>query len=433
MDYTVEKLENSKVKFNIAVSAEEWEEALKSAYIKTKNKYSLVGFRKGHIPKKVLESTYGKSVFFEDALDILLPKYYGEILDKETELEPAGRPEPNVEDITDDAGIKLSITVTVRPEVTLGAYTGLEIEKEIAAVSDEAVDAEIKLAQDRAARITEAEGGYEAKAGDTVTLYFSGSIDGVKFEGGTASEYELELGSGTFIPGFEEQLIGVKTGEARNVIVKFPEDYGKEDFAGKEAVFETLIHKISLKEMPALDDEFVKDISEFNTMDEYKADIKAKLLAEAEERISRQNDNAIVEKIVSAATVTVPDEMIEEQAEDMAQEFEYRLMYQGMNIDDYFKYTGSDKEGLKAGYMESAEKNVRTRLVLEEIIKTEKMAPSAEAMNAKFEKRAAASGETLDKYKKKLSGRDIDYIANEVLTETLMEYLKAKNTFVTKA
>lgn len=425
MKYTIEKLEDSKVKISVELTPEEWEASIQEAYNKNRSKFGFPGFRKGHVPRKTLEGAYGKGLFFDDALDVALPKYYGEILEKEASIDVMGAPNPEVKKLDDD-GVAFDITVTVRPEVKLGQYKGLTIEKETAAVTDEDVQAEIELARDRASRLVEAAEGYEAKKGDTVNLDFVGKVDGVAFEGGTAEKYDLELGSGSFIPGFEEQLEGVKVGDVKDVNVSFPEDYHAE-LAGKSAVFTCTINKVSKREMPEIDNEFVKDVSDFDTLDEYKTDIRAKLLSEAEKRAEATNENKLMDAVVDGSEVVVPSELVAERQQEMYDEFSQRLMYQGLKIEDYCKYMKTTEEQLKDSYKQAAEKYVKTRLVFEQIIHEESLKPTYEAIEAKIKEFADEMHQDLDTFKKGLTAEHLDYIANAVLNDQLIDFLKANN------
>lgn len=425
MNYTVEKTEDSKVKISVEISPEEWESAVQEAYLKNRGKFGFPGFRKGHVPRKTLEGAYGKEMFYEDALDVVLPKYYGEIMEKETDLDVMSAPEPSVKKI-DDTGVAFEILVTVRPEVKLGQYKGLKIEKEVAAVTDEEVQAELELARDRASRLIEGGEGYEAKKGDTVNLDFCGKVDGVAFDGGTADKFDLELGSGSFVPGFEEQLTGVKVGDVRDVNITFPTDYHA-DLAGKDAVFTCTINKISYRELPEVDDEFVKDVSDFDTLDEYKADIKARLLDEAKKRVETTNENKLVDTIVDGCETVVPSALVAERQDEMLDEFAERLQYQGLKIDDYCKYLSTTPEQLKASYKEAAEKYVKARLVFEQIIHEEKLQPTSEAIEAKIAEIAANMKQDVESFRKGLTGAQLDYVANMVLNDQLIDYLKANN------
>ena len=426
MNYTLEKLEKSQVKFTIDINEAEVEAAVQEAYNKNKSKYKLEGFRPGKVPRKVLEAEFGKDVFLNDALDIILPKYFEEALDKEPDVKPVGRPEADILEVSNKA-IKFAVTITVQPEVKLGKYKGLKVEKEKVEVTDEQVDAELKLAQDKAARVVEIEKDRKAKKGDIANIDFEGSVDGVKFDGGAGTDYDLELGSKTFIPGFEEGVVGMKKGEEKDIAVTFPKEYGAQNLAGKEAVFKVKLNAIKVKELPALDDEFAKDVSEFDTLDAYKEDIKAGLIKQAEERAEIQEENKRVDAIVDNATVEVPECMVADQVDEMIQEFEYRLMYQGMKLDDYLKYAGITREKMADDYRETAARNVKIRLVLEEIIKTENILPDEEAVNKKIEEMAKGQNKSLEEYKKTMDPRYVSYLLNQSLTDALMAKLKELN------
>ena len=350
MSYTVEKLEKSQVRFKFDIDAETFEKAIASAYNKTKHKYSVPGFRKGHVPRKIIEGMYGKEVFFEDAMDIVIPEAYSEALDKEHDIEVVSRPELESFDVKEDGGATFELTVAIRPEVKLGAYKGLSVERKVDKVTAKQVDEEVENAREKQARLVEVDDA--AKNGDIVNIDFVGSVDGVKFDGGSAEGYDLTLGSGSFIPGFEEQLVGVKKGDKKDVKVTFPEDYHAAELKGKEAVFECTVNAVKKKELPALDDEFAKEISEFDTLAAYKEDVKNKLMKDAEMRADRQYEDALVQSVVEGAEVEIPQAMIDEEAEDMAKEFEYRLSYQGIKLSDYLGYLNMTRDQLLDEYKE---------------------------------------------------------------------------------
>lgn len=425
MKYKVEKKEG-KVEIKFTLTAEEWEQNIESAYAKTKHKYAKEGFRKGHVPRAVIEATYGKSVFFEDAFNEAFPKYYGEVLDKNEDIYPVDRPEIDIQSV-DDSGIKFSAIVVVKPEVTLGKYKGLKIKKVPATVSDEDVENELKKAQERSARIIDVE-GRKVENGDEVVLDYSGSVDGVKFEGGTAEKQNLTIGSKAFIPGFEEQLIGMDKGQSKDITVKFPEDYHAEELKGKDAVFAVTIHEIKAKELPLIDDEFAKDVSEFNTLAEYKEDIRKNLTSEKEKDAKIKEENALLEEIVKGCSVEIPQAMIETQIDSYLDEFNYTLMYQGLKMEDYLKYTGNTTETLRNMYKDKAKVGVETRLVMEAIIKAEDMKADAKSVDAKLTEYAANSKQTLEEFKATLSKDNLDYVKNQVLTDKLLTFLRAENT-----
>lgn len=425
MNYSKENLEKNQVKFAVEASKEEWTNAIEEAYHKTKGKYNIEGFRKGKAPRRVIESYYGVGVFFESALDIIIPKLYDEIMEKEQEIRPVAQPDVDIVAIS-DVEVKLNFTVAVYPEVILGKYTGLTIEKPEVAISDDAVQAEIKKAQERVAAWEDVTDRVAAK-GDTVVIDYSGSIDGVKFDGGTAEKQNLELGSGMFIPGFEEQVEGMKIDEDKDIVVKFPEDYGAENLSGKDAVFAVKLHEIKAKVLPEINDEFAKDVSEFDSLKEYEDNIRKTLTEQAEVRAERELEDNIINEIIKDTKVDIPDQMIESQISEMIREFEYRLQYQGMNINDYYKYTNTTPDMLAAQYRERAEKNVLIRLTMSEIIKAEKINATDEELDAKIADFAKGANKSLEEYKSTMQPMQMDYIANEVVMDKLFLFLKENN------
>lgn len=430
MSYTVEKLEKSQVKFVFDVDADTFNKAVDAAYNKTKHKYAIAGFRKGHVPKKVIEGIYGKEVFFEDAMDIVIPEAYSEALDKEKDVDVVAQPELASFDFKEDGGATFTLIVTVKPDVKLGKYKGLSIEKKVEKVTAKQVDEAVEQAREKQARIVETDEA--AKNGDIVNIDFVGSVDGVKFDGGSAESYDLELGSGSFIPGFEEQLVGAKKGEKKDVNVKFPEDYHAEELKGKDALFECTINAVKKKELPALDDEFVKDVSEFDTLAEYKADVKNKLMKDAEDRADREFEDALVQAVVDNADVEVPQAMIDQEAEDMAREFEYRLSYQNIKLDDYLKYLNMTRDQLLDEYKEQAAKSVKVRLVMEAIVKAEELKFEEKDIDEKLADMAARANQDVETFKKGLGREHFDYLANQILSDKLMAMLKQENTAAAK-
>lgn len=425
MNYTKELLEKDRVKFTVEVSEEEWKNALTKAYEKNKGKFQIEGFRKGKVPRKVIENMYGIGVFFDDALDIILPETYTEVLDKESELFPVDRPEVDILAISDST-LKYTATVQLRPTVTLGAYTGLDFEKKSTEVSDEEVEAEIKKDLENAGS-WEPVGDRAVENGDKCVIDFSGSVDGVKFDGGTAKDYTIVLGSGSFIPGFEEQMVGMKAGETKVLKVKFPDDYHAENLAGKDAEFEVVLHSATVKNVPALDNETVKDISEFDTVDDYKKSVKDRLAAKKNEEADFALDQAIIEKIAEGAQVEVPECMINDEAEDMLREFEYRVMYSGGSPEQFYKMSGQTRENVLNTYKTGAAKNVRLRLVMQEIIKVANITVSDEEIEKDIEKSAEEAAMAVDEFKKNLSDEHRNYIKNSLLTKKTFEFLKNSN------
>ena len=425
MNYTKELLEKDRVKFTVEVSTEEWQGAIQKAYEKNKNKFRVEGFRKGKVPRKVIENMYGAGVFFEDALDIILPETYGQVLEKESDLIPVAAPEVDIEDIN-ESNLKYSATVQLRPTVKLGAYTGLDFTKKSVEVSDDEVEAEIKKDLENAGS-WEPVGDRAVENGDKCVIDFSGSVDGVKFEGGTAKDYTLVLGSGSFIPGFEDQMVGMKAGETRIVKVKFPDDYHAENLAGKDAEFEVVLHSATVKNVPALDDETVKDISEFDTVEDYKKSVKDRLAAKKEEDAAFALDQDIIEKVTELAEVEVPQCMIDEEAEDMVKEFEYRVMYQGGDPEQFYKMTGQTREHVLENYKVGAAKNVKIRLVMQEIIKAANITVSDEEIEEDLRKSAEEANMEYEDFVKNVSDQHRSYLRSSRLSKKTFEFLRNSN------
>ena len=428
MKYT-QKREVNTLTITFKADAAEWQEFDKKAYEQNKGKYNVPGFRKGHVPKSVLENRYGKGLFYEDALYLAAQEYYTQFLDKNSKVTPVSRPELEDKSVKiDDKGVTFAVVVTLRPEVTLGEYKGLTVEKtQPQQVTDADVDAEIQRLRERNARYVEVT-DRPVQEGDEVNLDYCGKIDGVAFEGGTAQKQTLVIGSHTFIPGFEEQIVGMNLEETKDIQVTFPEDYHAEDLKGKNAVFTCTVHGISVKQLPEADDEFAKDASEFSTMEEFKADIRKTLQAKNDKLAADQDESKLVENIVENAKMEIPDVMIEEQIDDYVQDFRYQLSYQGLSLENYFKYTNSDLQQLRSNYRERAQKAVRTRLVFEEIVKAEKIKATAKKVDAKIKQYAETIGKSFDEVKAGLQEQEKYYFENQVITEALMELIKSQNT-----
>ena len=425
MNYKFEKAEKSTVKISITLDAAEWSAAQTDAYNKTKGKYSLPGFRKGKVPMRVLENTYGKGLFFEDAVNEAFPKYYFEILGKEPSIEAVGRPSLDVENIGED-GITLVATVPVKPDVKLGAYKGIKFAKVEYNVKDEDVDNALKRLQERNSRMVNVE-DRAAENGDTVVIDYSGSTGGVKFAGGTAEKQNLELGSNSFIPGFEEQIVGMKIGEERDINVKFPEDYHAEDLKGKDAVFHIKLHEIKKKELPEITDEFIKDADGAESVEAFKAETRKRMQAANDKRAERELEDKIVKAVTEKAETEIPDALVEHQIDNMVQEMEYRLMYQGLRLEDYLKYAKMSMEEYRKGYAEQAKELVKQQLVIEKIIAEEKIEASDEEVENKIRENAEAQNKSVEDYKKENAGRT-DYVKNEIVIGKLFDFLKSANT-----
>jgi trigger factor len=408
------------------ISPEEFAKAVDAAYEKTKGNYAVQGFRKGKAPKRVLEGMYGKGLFYEDALDAIMQEAYEEALEKEA-LEPVERPDVDVTNAGEN-GAQFKITVTTLKPVKLGQYKGLTVKKAEAAVADDDVAAELEREREKAVRIINVD-DRAAKNGDAVVIDFSGSVDGVKFEGGSAEKFELVLGSGSFIPGFEAQVEGMTLGGEKDVCVRFPDDYQADNLKGKDAVFAVKLHEIKFNELPALDDEFAKDVSQFDTLAEFKDDIRKRLQEKKNEAAKNADEKTLVEKIVETSDFEVPSTFIEREAAMLVRQFEYGLMYKGLKLKDYYKYTGTAETDLLASYKDAAAKNVSVRMILEEIIKAESIVPDQEKLDERLTKLAEKAGKTLEEYKKTIEPSEYDYYVNELLTDAVFGFLFANNKF----
>ncbi|MFD0678843.1 MULTISPECIES: trigger factor [unclassified Paenibacillus] len=378
-----EKIEKNVGVLEIEVEAEQVAVALDKAFKKVVQKVNVPGFRKGKVPRSIFESKFGVESLYQDALDIVVPEAYTEAVG-ETGIHPVDRPEVDVEQFGKGQVLKFKAKVIVKPEVELGEYKGIELEAKEAAVTEEEINEELDKLQKRHAELVPLEEG-AVENGDTVSIDFEGFVDGVAFEGGQAEKYSLEIGSGSFIPGFEEQVIGLNKGEDKDITVSFPENYHSEDLKGKEAVFKIHLHDIKRKNLPALDDEFAKDVSEFETLEEFKSDLGKNLQTRKESELQRNKEAEVVEKAAAAATIEIPEVMIDNETAQMVKEFESRLSSQGMNLEMYFQFTGQSEELLKGQMRGDAEKRVRNNLVLEAIAKAEGIEASEEEINAELE------------------------------------------------
>ncbi len=433
MKYEVNSAEKSTVKITMTFDAKEWEAANQKAYEQTRGKYFVNGFRKGKAPRHVIELNYGKGVFYEDALNNLYSEHYYDIIEKEKDnFTVVGQPELSVEDFS-DKGAVLVATVPVKPDVKLGAYKGINIQKVEYNVKDEDVEAELKRLQERNSRLVAVE-GRAAENGDTATIDFSGSVDGEKFEGGTSENYPLVLGSGSFIPGFEEQVVGMNVGESKDVKVKFPENYQAENLKGKDAVFAVTLHKLEKKELPEINDEFIKDAAGAESVDAYKKETRERLEKQAKEKGDAETENNIVRAITETSEVEIPDAMIESQMDMMMRNMEYRLgmQYGGMKLADYLRYMGTDLATFREGYRAQATETVKSQLVVDKIIREEGIKAEEAEIDAKLEEFAKAADKTLEEYKKDVDASQREYIANDIVINKLFEMLRASNNMVSE-
>ena len=397
MSLQVEKLEKNMAKLTIEVSAEELEKAIQAAYLKQRKNISVPGFRKGKVPRQMIEKMYGVEIFYEDAANALIPDAYAKAYD-ESELAIVSQPSIDVVQLEKGKPFIFTAEVALKPEVTLGEYKGLKVDKVSTRVTAKEVDAKLEEEQKKNARTITVE-DRAVQDGDEVVLDFEGFVNGVAFEGGKGENYPLTIGSGAFIPGFEEQLIGVEAEKEVEVNVTFPEEYHSEDLAGKEATFKCTVHEIKVKELPELDDDFAAEVSEFDTLEEYKADIKAKIKEQKQAEGNRQKEDQAVEKAVANATMDIPEAMIDTQVGQMAQEFAQRLQSQGLSMEQYFQFTGLTADKMKEEMRPQAVKRIETRLVLEAIAKAENIEISDEKLDAELAKMAETYQMEVDKLK----------------------------------
>ncbi|HIQ71008.1 MAG TPA: trigger factor [Candidatus Onthenecus intestinigallinarum] len=423
MTISVEKLSSNKVKISFDIEAEKFEEAMQKSYLKNRGRVNVPGFRKGKAPRKLIENMYGEGVFYDDAFEALFPEAYDKAVE-ENALEPVDRPNVDIQQIGSGKNLQFTAEVFVRPDVTLGEYKGLKVERHEHPVTDEQVDAQVEQARQRAAREISVE-DRAVQDDDIVNLDYAGTVDGVAFEGGAAKGQRLTIGSGQFIPGFEEQMVGMQIGEEKDLSVKFPEEYHAKELAGKDAVFHVKVNSITVRELPALDDDFAKDVSEFDTLDAYKQDIRAKLEAESKEHCDAEFENALVDAAVANATLDVPGAMIERQIDGMLRDFQMRLAYQGMRLEDFMKYTGQGIEELRTQYREQADKRVRAELVLQAIKKAEGIEATDEEVEAEIAKFAEEGKKTVEEFKASLKPEDIDYLKDSIGIRKTVDMLKA--------
>ena len=424
MSVQVEKLEKNMAKLTVEVSAEDFKAAIKKAFNKNKNRFSISGFRKGKAPQAMIEKMYGEGVFYEDAADEAINASYAEAM-KESGLDIVSRPEVTIEKIGKDEPFVYSALVAVKPEVTLGQYKGVEVEKADASVSAEDVEAELKKVQEQNARLLTVE-DRGVEDGDQTVIDFEGFVDGKGFEGGKAEDYPLTIGSHSFIDTFEEQLIGKKIGEECEVNVTFPTEYHAADLAGKPATFKVIVKEIKVKELPELNDEFASEVSEFDTLDEYKKDVEKKLAEKKEIEANSRNEDAVVAKVVENASMEIPDKMIDAQAENMVQDMARRMQSQGLSLDMYLKYTGMTVEQMKEQARPDAEKRIRTRLVLEAVAQAENIQISDEKVDEEVAKMAEAYKMEVDKLKSYMSESDIKQMKEDLAVQQAVDLLVAE-------
>ena len=426
MKYTTKAGEKSTVKITFKFDGEEWKNAQTQAYLKTRGKFAVNGFRKGKAPKNVIEHAYGKGVFYEDALNLLFSENYGTVIEKnEKKFTVVGDPDVSVEALSDE-GVTLVASVPVKPEVKISSYKGIKIKEYAYTVKEEEVQSEIDRLLDRNARkvpVTDR----AAQNGDIVNIDFVGTVDGVKFDGGEAEGFDLTLGSGQFIPGFEDQVVGMNIGESKDVNVTFPENYQAEALKGKPAVFAVKLNAIQGKELPELSDEFIKDATGSESVEAYKAKTLERLQKNADKRAVDATENSILEAIAANAEAEIPQAMIDREIDSLIQKFEYQLMYQGLKLQDYLDFLKVTEADFRKNYEEQAKKNVMHQLIISQIIKDENLEATEEEVNEKVAEQAKSVEKEVEEYKKGMDPRQFDYIRSDIVITKLFKFLKENN------
>jgi trigger factor len=428
MNVKLEKKEKNTIELEIEVDAEKFEDGLQKSFKKNASKFNVPGFRKGKAPRNVVERYYGVEVLYEDAINFVCGEAYDQAVE-ENDIHPVDRPEIDVKNIGKGENLVFTASVTVMPEVELGQYKGVEVEKVKALVTEDDVENEINKTAEKNSRMISVE-DRGIQEGDIADIDFEGFIDDEPFEGGKASGYSLEIGSGNFIKGFEEQLIGAKPADDVEVNVTFPEDYGSKELAGKPALFKVIINDIKYKELPVIDDEFAKDVSEFDTLEEYKADVREKLTESAEHKAKHETEDKIIDKVAENASVEIPDVMIENHVDSLVREFDMRLSYQGINLEKYLSITGMDYNTFRAPFKERAEKEVKIQLVLEKIAKEEGIEAVDDELNEEIDKIAENYKQDAEDFKKHLRDEDIEYIKGTVVIRKTIDMLAENTKFI---
>ena len=424
MGYTVEKISGNQVKIAFEIEAEKFDAAVQKAYLKLRGRLNVPGFRKGKAPRKLIESMYGENVFYDEAFDIVFPDEY-EAAVKENGLKVVDRPEVDaVDQIGVGKDLKCSVKVFVKPDVELGDYKGLKAVKYVHKVTAEEIDARIQEDVEKATTMADVT-DRAVENGDSVNLNYLGTVDGEAFEGGTAENQTLVIGSGHFIPGFEEQMIGMQIGEEKDLNVKFPEEYHAENLKGKDAVFHVKVNGIQTKVAPALDDDFAADVSEFDTFADYRANIEKELTERAQKNADTQLENELVQQAVDAADCDIPQAMIDDEIDLMMREMKLRMMYQGLKFEDYLKYTGQSEDQVKEMYQPEAKNRVKMQLVLEAMIKAEGIEPTEEEVEKATADEAQRSGRDLEEFKKGLSDRQKEYLKENAAIRKAVDLIVA--------
>ena len=420
-----EKLEKSMVELQFSIDAETFKAAVNNAFKREGKKYAIPGFRKGKAPRHMIEKMYGSDIFHYDAVNDLFPEAY-EAAVKEAKIDVVGRPDPEVVSMSEADGVVLKVKVAVKPEVELGEYAGLTVTKEAKNVNEADVDAEVKRMQDRNGRLLTREGA--AENGDTVDIDFEGFVEGKAFEGGKAEHYSLVLGSGSFIPGFEDQVVGHSAGEEFDVNVKFPEEYGTAELAGKDATFKIKLHEVKYKELPALDDDFAKDVSEYDTLDELKDSIRNNIKTNLDKQAEQKVENDLMDQVIANMKADIPDAMVDSRIDELVQDFEYRISQQGLKLADYLKYMGMNIEQFRAQFKEQADKQVKMRLAMEAIVAKEGITASDEEFEEEVKRIADAYKMEADKVK---SIVDAAAVKADLAINKAIDFVKEKANVVT--
>ena len=420
-----EKLEKSMVELQFSIDAETFKAAVNNAFKREGKKYAIPGFRKGKAPRHMIEKMYGSDIFHYDAVNDLFPEAY-EAAVKEAKIDVVGRPDPEVVSMSEADGVVLKVKVAVKPEVELGEYAGLTVTKEAKNVNEADVDAEVKRMQDRNGRLLTREGA--AENGDTVDIDFEGFVDGKAFEGGKAEHYSLVLGSGSFIPGFEDQVVGHSAGEEFDVNVKFPEEYGAAELAGKDATFKIKLHEVKYKELPALDDDFAKDVSEYDTLNELKDSIRNNIKTNLDKQAEQKVENDLMDQVIANMKADIPDAMVDSRIDELVQDFEYRISQQGLKLADYLKYMGMNLEQFRAQFKEQADKQVKMRLAMEAIVAKEGITASDEEFEEEVKRIADAYKMEADKVK---SIVDAAAVKADLAINKAIDFVKEKANVVT--
>lgn len=424
MSLQVEKLEKNMVKLTVEVSAEEFDKAIQEAYLKNKSKINVPGFRKGKVPYAMVEKMYGAGMFYEDAANSLIPVAY-EAAVEESGLDIVSQPDIKVTQIEKGKAFIFTAEVALKPEVTLGAYKGIEVEKVAVDVTDEEVAAELDKVRNQNARTITVE-DRAVQDGDMTVIDFEGFVDGVAFQGGKGEDYDLTIGSGAFIPGFEEQLIGAEIGKEVEINVTFPEEYHAEDLKGKAAVFKVTVKAIKMKELPEADDDFAQDVSDFDTLEEYKADIKAKLVERKEKQAAGEKEDAVIEKLIEGAKMEIPDAMVDFQVKQMADNFARRMQQQGLSVEQYFQFTGLTADKLFEQMRPDALKNIQSRLVLEAVAAAENIEATQEDVDKEFEKMASMYQMEAEKVKEFMGDKGIAEIKRDLAVQKAADFVVAE-------